>query len=102
MGDPLPDEDQRRRLCELIHAAFVELRGIHHESEQVHELAYAFHNLPLTMYGWGTWSWDGLRAMLARYRARFPAGGPDYVAMLEAIHPEAGPSVAGNRGPQPS
>ncbi|MFO0954001.1 MAG: hypothetical protein U0835_23175 [Isosphaeraceae bacterium] len=88
-GDPLPDEDQRRRLSELLYAAFVELRGVHHRPEQVRELAYAFHNLPLTMYGWGTWSVGGLRAGLARYREQYPEGGPDYVAMLDAIFPVA-------------
>ncbi|MGL6073218.1 MAG: hypothetical protein ACRC8S_03545 [Fimbriiglobus sp.] len=86
MGDPLPNDDQRRQLCELLHAAFVELRTVSNDSEQVHELSYAFHNLPLTMYGWGTWSWGGLRAVLVRYRERFPRGGPDYAAMLDAIH----------------
>ena len=95
-GDPLPDDDQRRRLCELMHAAFIELRGVYREAEQVHELAYAFHNLPLTMFGWGTWSWAGLRAVLARYRARFPEGGPDYAAMLDAIRPSAAPATLGS------
>jgi hypothetical protein len=83
--DPLPDETQRRQLCELLHEAFVELRGISHHGEQVHDLAYAFHNLPLTMYGWGTWSVSGLRAVLKRYRERYPENGRDYVAMLDAI-----------------
>lgn len=87
--DLLPDEHQRKLLCEVIGAAFVELRSISDEPEQVHELAYAFHNLPLTMYGWGTWSWSGLRAVLVRYRRRFPDGGPDYATMLDAIHPGA-------------
>lgn len=86
-GDRLPDEDQRRRLGELLFAAFVELRCVCHRPEQVHELAYAFHNLPQSMYGHGTWSVGGLRAVLARYRERFPEGGPDYVAMLDAIYP---------------
>jgi hypothetical protein len=81
----LPNEDQRRALCELMHAAFIELRGVYDQAEQVHELAYVFHNLPLTMYGWGTWSWDGLRAGLVRYRSRFPEGGPDYAAMMDVI-----------------
>ena len=86
-SDPLPNDDQRRQLCELMHAAFIELRYVNDQPEQVHELAYAFHNLPLTMYGWGTWSWSGLRAVLTRYRVRFPDGGPDYAALLDAIRP---------------
>lgn len=97
-GDPLPDDKQRQRLCELMHAAFIELRGVNGEPDQVHQLAYAFHNLPLTMYGWGTWSWDGLRAVLARYRQRFPEGGPDYATMLDAIRADAVPGAAPDRG----
>lgn len=89
MGDPLPGDDQRRRLCELMHEAFIELRHVSDRPEQVHELAYAFHNLPMTMWGWGTWSVAGLRAVLARYRERFPGNGPDYVAMLDAIYTSA-------------
>ena len=85
--DPLPDDNQRRWLCELMHAAFIELRSVYHRPEQVHALAYAFHNLPLTMYGWGAWSWSGLRAVLARYREQFPEGGPDYAAMIDALYP---------------
>ncbi len=88
--DILPDESQRRLLCELLHEAFVELRYINDRPKQVHELAYAFHNLPLTMYGWGTWNVRGLRAVLARYREQFPVAGPDYVVMLDAIYPTEG------------
>jgi hypothetical protein len=80
-----PSADQRRQLCELMHVAFVELRGIYDQPDQVHALAYAMHNVPMTMYGWGTWNWDGTRTSLARYRERFPEGGPDYAALLDAI-----------------
>ena len=73
-GDPLPNDDQRRRLCELIHEAFLELKGVCHEAEQVHELAYAFHNLPLTIYGRGTWSWDGLRGSAGSLSRAVPQG----------------------------
>jgi hypothetical protein len=48
----LPNESQRQQLCELMHFAFLELRSVNDQSEQVYDLAYAFHNLPLTMYGW--------------------------------------------------
>jgi hypothetical protein len=41
------------------------------------------------MWGWGTWSVVGLRTVLARYRDKFPEGGPDYVTMLDAIYPSA-------------
>ena len=90
-NDPLPNDKQRRQLCELIHAAFIELRGISDNSHQVFELADVFHNLPVEMYGWGTWRWKDLRSRLARYRSHFPLGGPDYAEMLDGIRMESPP-----------
>ncbi len=87
-GDPLPDDYQRRQICELIYAVFLELRYISHNRDQVEELAYAFHNLPLEMYGWGTWDVARTRGMLARYQNKYPSNGVDYVAMFDAIYPD--------------
>jgi hypothetical protein len=56
----LPTADQRKALCGLLYEAFVELR--HLPEEQAHDLAYAVHNIPKTMYGWGHWSVEGTRA----------------------------------------
>lgn len=44
---PLTDA-QRRKLCEMMYAAFVEMRmlGWEGKSEQAADLADAFHNLP--------------------------------------------------------
>jgi hypothetical protein len=86
--DELPNDNQRRLICELIADAFIELRSINDNAEQVHALAYAFHNLPLEMYGWGTWSVKFTRGRLRRYRDLFPITGPDYVAKFNAIFPE--------------
>ncbi len=47
-----------------MHEAFVELRYL--PEEQAHDLAYAFHNLPKTMYSWGQWSVEGARGALGR------------------------------------
>jgi hypothetical protein len=52
-------------------------------------LAYAFHNLPLEMYGWGTWSVAVTRGRLVHYQDEYPTCGPDYVAMFDAIFPDA-------------
>jgi hypothetical protein len=80
----LPTEEQRQALCDLMHEAFVELRYL--PEEQAHDLAYAFHNLPKTMYGWGQWSIEGERAVLVRYQEKYQSNlGFDYVAAFDAV-----------------
>lgn len=81
---PLPTEQQRQALCDLMHEAFVELRYL--TGDQAHDLAYAFHNLPKTMYGWGQWSIEGARAMLIYYQTKHQTNlGFDYVAAFDVI-----------------
>ncbi|WP_428307694.1 hypothetical protein [Lacipirellula sp.] len=87
--DPLPDDNQRRALAELLHAAFIELRSISDRAAQVEALADAFHNLPVEVYGWGCWDVALTRSMLQEYRSRYPDGGPDYVDMFDKIFPNA-------------
>lgn len=86
MDEKLPTDEQRKALCEILHAAFVEVRTACDQPQQVYDLSYALHNLPLEMYGWGTWEPDRLRGSLRHYREKHP-GGPDYVAMFDAIIP---------------
>ena len=92
MSDPLPTDDQRRRLNEMVADAFVDLRNLlagdpaPEDTARAYHLAYTFHNLPREMYGWGTWSADQMRGRLARYCDMFP-GGPDYLAKFNAIFP---------------
>ncbi len=81
-SDPLPDEEQRRLLCALIADAFVDIRAA--DSDRGRALAHALHNLPRTIYGWGVWSIEGQRAMLAHFESRHP-GGPNYLAMFDDI-----------------
>ena len=82
---PLPSEKQRQELCNLMAAAFVELRYL--DGEQAHDLAYAFHNLPKEMYGWGVWSPETFRARLQHYQAKHSATlGVNYVAALDEIY----------------
>jgi len=59
----LPTAEQRQAVCDLMHEAFVELRYL--PEEQAHDLAYAFHNLPKTMYGRGHWNIEGERGIHA-------------------------------------
>jgi hypothetical protein len=80
----LPTAEQRRALCNLMSEAFVELRYL--PEEQVHDLAYAFYNLPKTMYGSGHWSIQGARGPLVHYQTKHRANlGFDYVAAFDAI-----------------
>jgi hypothetical protein len=89
--DPLPTPKQREALCDLMHDAFVELRALARSggSEQAGDLADAIHNLPKEMYGWGRFSWDLTRGMLADYerkwRGRSSVSPRDHVAKLDAI-----------------
>jgi len=84
MSDPLPTEAQRKQLCELMHNAFVELRYL--SGEQAHDLAYAFHNLPVEIYGWGTWSIEVTRARLQYYQEKHAQNlGVDYVVLYDKI-----------------
>lgn len=80
----LPTDEQRKALNKLMHEAFVELR--HLEGEQAQDLASAFHNLPLEMYGYGSWSAESMRSRLQHYQAKHKAVlGFDYVAEFDEI-----------------
>ncbi|WP_423372551.1 hypothetical protein [Burkholderia sp. LMG 32019] len=86
MDDTLPTEKQREALCDLIASAFVELRYL--DGEQAHDLAYAFHNLPKEMYGWGSWSIDTTRNRLRHYQTKHAGNvGFDYVVAFNSIFP---------------
>jgi hypothetical protein len=62
-GDKLPTEKQGEKLCELMHYAFIDLRYL--EGKQANDLAYAFHNLPMELYGHGKWSFTTTRQRLS-------------------------------------
>ena len=84
VNSPLPTEDQRKAICGLMHEAFIELRYL--EGEQAHDLAYAFHNLPMEIYGWGNWSIESMRGRLQHYQSKHQANlGFNYVAAFNAI-----------------
>jgi hypothetical protein len=82
----LPTDEQREKICDLMASAFIELRYL--EGKQAHDLAYAFHNLPKEIYGWGTWSVEVMRSRLAYYQAQHKANlGFNYVDAFDAIFP---------------
>jgi hypothetical protein len=84
MPDPLPTEDQRRRLCEILYTALIDMRTC--DVERAHALAYALHNLPKTMWGWGTWNVKAQRQALSYFQSKYE-GGANYIAMLDEIFP---------------
>jgi hypothetical protein len=85
MTDLLPTEMQRKMLCELMHNAFIELRYL--QGDQAHDLAYAFHNLPVEIYGWGSWSVESMRDRLLHYQKKHSSNlGVDYVALFDKIY----------------
>ena len=83
----LPTDAQRRKLCEMMMHAFVELRmlGWAGKSEQAADLADAFHNLPTGI--WHEFSLQFFRdAFVGVYQRKYPDGRfRDYVAMLDEI-----------------
>jgi hypothetical protein len=86
--DPLPDDDQRRALGMLLHDAFNFMRYASEKESQ--ELAYALHNIPAEIYGWGVWSVSATRGRLKKFQAEnytHPYHGPDFVAIFNEIFP---------------
>lgn len=82
----LPNDEQREKICDLIASAFIELRYL--DGEQAHDLAYALHNLPKEIYGWGTWSVEASRAKLLYYQTKHAKNlGFNYVDAFNAIFP---------------
>lgn len=86
--DPLPTEAQRQALGELLHAAFIFMRYASESESQA--LAYALHNVPVEIYGYGEWSISQTRGQLLRFQTEnypTPNHGPDFIAMFDAIFP---------------
>ncbi len=83
--DPLPNECQRRRLCELLHYAFVDIRAYAYEGKHLEagELADIFHNIPNEMYGDGLWDLTALIQGLEVYHKEY--GGRNYPLLLYRI-----------------
>ena len=73
MNDRLPTEEQRKGLNSLVALALVEIRMLTAEnrSKQIFDLADAFHNVPLEMYGWGSFSWDMTYKLIERYQSKY-------------------------------
>lgn len=87
-NDSFPTEKQREMLCDMMHAAFIELRllGWGGNATAAADLADAFHSLPTEMFR-GRFDWDLLRGMLGEYQRKWrgSSSGRDYVRMLDQI-----------------
>ena len=81
-------DDHRRKLCDLMHYAFVEIRllGWAGKAEQAADLADAFHNLPTGMWD-DDFSLEFFRdSFLAAYQEKYPEGRVrDYVGVVNQI-----------------
>lgn len=84
----LPTEQQRQKLCEMIYRAFIEMRilGLQGKSEQVADLADAFHNLPQLLYS-EEFSMKFFRIFLQSYHEKYPRNetGGDFLQILDKI-----------------
>ena len=91
--DPLPTDEQRVRLHDMVAMAFVEIRllGWAGRAEQASDLADAFHNIPREIYGWGRWSIGITRGMLQSYQDKYHnedySGRTNYVGIFNSIFP---------------
>ena len=78
-------------IADMIHCAFKELmaHGSAGRSEQVTDLAHAFHLIPAEMHGFGGFSWQKWHDRLAAYKSKYQPGqySPkyDYVDILQQI-----------------
>lgn len=82
-----PTEEQAKKLCDMLHKALVDIRNLSWggHSEQAGDLADTFHNLSHEIWC-DYFSFSYFRkAFLLPYRAKWPRGPYDYLAMLDEI-----------------
>jgi hypothetical protein len=84
----LPNDQQRKKLCEMLSHALVEIRARAGDGQhqRAHDLADAFHNLPRDMWC-DHFSISFFReAFLRPYYREWPVERPfDYLAMLDEV-----------------
>jgi len=82
----LPNDEQRKKLCELMYWAFLEMRnlGWGGKAKQAADLADAFHNLPTGMWH-DDFSFEFFRnAFLVPYQEKYPERrAKDFIAMAK-------------------
>jgi hypothetical protein len=86
-------EQQRRKLCEVLYYAFIELRGMGSPERalQASKLANALHNLPHLLFA-DDFDWEKVEAPLRHYQSQFYQSdrtrGYDYLKMIAQIQNE--------------
>lgn len=94
MVNNLPSEKQKVQLADMIHYAFIEIRLIVAQGcgEQAADLADAFHNVSIEMFGRGVWNPKEFRSRLEDYQNKYKKGNCDsifnYLSRFDAIFPE--------------
>lgn len=85
----MPTEEERKKLCEMLFRALLEIRllGNNGEAEQAADLADAFHNLPAYLWS-DTFSFNFFRQFLESYQEKYPEQGLKYLIMLDEITKE--------------
>ena len=84
--EPLPNPEQLKALLELVARALVEARNLASQEapyHQIEDLADAFHNIPLEVFGWGGWSRCKARNMIAGYAEKY--GREGYLVEFDRI-----------------
>jgi hypothetical protein len=68
----MPTETERQKLSRLMYVAFCDLRALalDGQTQQVKDLAEAFHNVPLLMHT-GDFSFKAFRDFLERYQQKY-------------------------------
>jgi len=84
----MPTEEERRKLCEMLDRALIDIRGLGNngKAEQAADLADAFHNVPGNLWS-EHFSFGAFRMFLEDYQRRYPVKGEyfDYLGMLDEV-----------------
>src|ERR671932_715102 len=82
----MPTEQERRKLCEMLFQALLEIRilGRAGKAQQAADLADAFHNLPVFLWS-DAFSLSFFRKFLESYRQKYPEAGFNYVETLDKL-----------------
>lgn len=84
----IPTEQQRQELCKMMWRAFIEIRllGYQGKSQQIADLADAFHNLPELIYS-ENFSLKYFRFFLESFHQKYPKNesGGDFLQMLDKV-----------------
>ena len=87
----LPTEQERRKLCELLYRALLDLRLLcwRGSAQQAADLADAFHELPALLWS-ESFSLSLFRKYLEGYELKYPEADFKYVKMFDNLFREEG------------